>query len=473
MSDNLNFSQGNGFGQMSWQDLAALQSMLRKDLTAGYGSPATSPVGSLTGGQPLIPQSIEATLAFAAADVKKEVKLWPRLVKTDIFSSVHEFTRVNERGLNFDPFILEGSKPAVNAGLYERLFQRVKYLGDLRRITDQMAQMRILGGDASAVALEDRLGTQSLLLKTENALFWGDSRSNAAAFDGLIPMMEQLAPANIFDLRGANLTEERIKTDLAQSHEQSYVAPDLLVTSYTTQQILSALRGGNQFYVNVNGQANVTAGVTVTEVPTSIGPIPLEGNLFLRLRKPGSGAVGTSAPAMPGGGGAPAYTPGAPGPGETSLFAAADQGNYRYRLVAVGPDGRSAPADSGAVPVAAGQKVTITVGTGGETGITYFEVYRSAVGGVTADATFIGSVAYSTAGATTFTDLNDTMGGTTWALAIPLAADIYKFVRLLDLMRRFIPFPGLAIEFAILLFGAPLYQVPTKFAAWKNVGQTL
>ena len=168
----------------------------------------------------------------------------------------------------------------------------------------------------------------------------------------------------------------------------------------------------------------------------------------------------------------PAFTPGAPGMGETSQFAAADEGNYYYRIVAVGANGRSAPTNSAVVPVAAGQKVTITVGTGAESGITYFEIYRSAVGSTAARATYIGSVAYSTVGATTFTDLNATMGETTWALAIPLAADIYKFVRLLDLMRRMIPFPGLAIEFAVLLFGTPLYQVPSKFYAWKNVGQS-
>lgn len=463
----------DGFGQMSWQDLQGLQAMLRKDLQAGYGSPATYPVGSLTGGQPLIPQSIEASLAVATAEVSREVKLWPKLFKDPVFSTVHEYTRVNDRGLDFDPFIAEGGLPPANVGQYARAFERVKFLADYRVITDQMAQVKILGGDPNAIALEDRLATEALLLKMERALFWADSRANPYAFDGLLAQLEQNASANISDLRGANLTEEKIRTDLASAHERAYVAPEEIWMSYTSQQILSTLRGGNQVYVNVNGQQGVTAGVQVVDVPTSLGNIPLQGNIFLRPPTPGSAAVGSSAPAMPGGGGAPAATAGAVAPGETSLFGAADAGNYRYKLVAVGPNGKSAPANVGPTAVAAGQKVTLTVGTGGETGITYFEIYRTPVGGAATTATFIGSVAYSTVGATSYTDLNEDLGGTSWAFAVSYNPAILKFVRLLDLMRRPIPYPGLAIAFAVVLFGSPLCQVPTKLYAWKNVGQSI
>lgn len=443
---------------------------LAKSLEAGYGSPATV-IGSLTGGMALVPQSIEPTLVTTQA-LMDEVKLLKKLASKPVFSTVHEYRRNTGRGQQISSFVGEGQLPPVQIGVYEAAFLKIKYQVDLRQVTDQMGAVAVLPGmGQNAIAVEDRTASENLLISTERALFWGDSRSNPLAFDGLRSELEQRAPNNISDLRGNNLTEERIKRDLARARESTFVRPQELWMSPTSQQTLSALRGGSQMFLDANGQPK-QVGVNVRSIDTSFGAVPLDDNIYLAVRKAIATASSTSAPAMPGGGGAPSFVAGAVGGGETSLFGAADAGNYRYKIVAHGANGRSAPTASGAVAVAAGQKVTITVGSGNETGIAYFEIFKSPLAGALGDETWIADVAYNTGGATVYTDLHQEIGGTTWSFAVTYDPEIYKFVRLLDMMRREIPVTALARLFAYLLFGSPLVTVPTKLYAWKNVGQS-
>ncbi len=476
--DNLHQMGAGGFGagNVTLQELAELQNVLRKTLNAGYGSPITA-IGALTGGQALVPQSIEPMLAFVQADLADQVKLWPKIVKTGTGSTVHEYRRVRARTTGQDPFVGEGVLAATNTSTFDAGTLRIKYLGDTRMVSKTMDVLTTLGlpgmgTGQNAVAIEQRMGMENVLIGNERALFFADSTANTFAYDGIRATLEANAPNNIFDLRGANLTEERMRQDMATVWQRSFAKPSEIWTSPTTQEILGLLRGGSAIYRDNKGEP-IVAGLVVNKVPSANGLVSLDNNLALAPEFPPAAASSSSAPAMPAGAGAPAYVAGPVAPGEVSLFTAADNGNYRYQLVAYGPGGCSAPSASGVVPVVAGQKVTLTVGTGAEQGITFFRIYKSPVGGAVGSETFIDEIAYNTAGVTTWTDLHTYIGGTTWAFGVDYRPDVFQFKRLLDFMSWPIPWPAPVVAFMVMMFGAPLFQIPTKLGpAWRNCGQS-
>ena len=87
--------------QVRVQDLVALNQAIRKATEAGYQTPAGLGTGSMSA---LVPQSLEGTLASTTFTMA-ELALWPMIPKRSVSQTVHEFTRIEEHGHDFDAFI--------------------------------------------------------------------------------------------------------------------------------------------------------------------------------------------------------------------------------------------------------------------------------------------------------------------------------------------------------------------------------
>ena len=124
------FPEANSLVNVS--DLMELNNALRKSSSqAGYQSPAGTSGGDAGSLSPLIPQSIENTLASATYTMK-ELALWPAIPKVSVTNTLHEYSVINDHGLDLEPFISEGGAGTTNREQYERKNVRVKYLAERR-----------------------------------------------------------------------------------------------------------------------------------------------------------------------------------------------------------------------------------------------------------------------------------------------------------------------------------------------------
>lgn len=454
-----------GHGETTPQQLLEL----RKALEFGAPTPATGGEGF---GWPLVPQSIEATLAIATIQAK-QIRFYRAIPKPDelLKSALHEFTRQIEIGYELEPFVGEGVIPAEHASRYQRDYVRAKYMATLRRITDPMAVVATVGG-ADALARESLNGTLHLLAQLEKALFWGDESANPLSFDGVFATIAKKFPDNIFDLRGEPLTPDFAQELTAiMINGPRYAFPEAFWLAPSAHVSLAKQSSPNLIYLAdpTNPQMYTPAQGVLPRgfIGAHNQFVTYEPSIFLEPdRLTQSAAIGT----------APeqtftvSITVGAPGPNEVSLFTAKDAGKYKYAVAAYGAKGRSQTFVQAPVDVAAGQKVTITITRQAPVvnDIIYYQIWRSQPNG---DKLYsIGKVAYVNGNTTTFVDLNETIAGCSWGVLLEYDPTVVQFRRLLPLLR--IPFAkiDLSVRFAIVMFGMPVFETPTKIAIVKNIG---
>ena len=171
-------------------ELTRLNDAIRKNSQVGYQTPAVMD-GSFS---PLVPQSIEATLA-SATHTMRDLALFPMLPKIQVSNTVHEYAVIKEHGLDLDPFIAEGggasSAFAATPSSYERKSVKIKYLAERRQISDVATLVGIIGPNPNALAEETERGTMSLLRKCEVESFYGDEDVKDKGFDGVIKQIER------------------------------------------------------------------------------------------------------------------------------------------------------------------------------------------------------------------------------------------------------------------------------------------
>ena len=116
------------------EDLNRLNDALRKSGTIGYQDPSalTTGGGSLS---PLVPQSLENVLASATYSMQA-IQLWRNMPKTQVGQTVHEYNVIKDHGLDLSPFMSEGNIPAMNRSSYERKFVKIKFMAEMREISD-------------------------------------------------------------------------------------------------------------------------------------------------------------------------------------------------------------------------------------------------------------------------------------------------------------------------------------------------
>ena len=147
----------------------------------------------------------------------KELSLWPSIPKVNATNTVHEYSVINDHGLDLEPFIAEGSGGTTNRSEYERKSVRIKYLAERREVTDVGGLVGILGNNANAIAAETERGTLRLMQKLERSLWHAKESVNPLAFDGIIEQIESHnSGANTFDLRGKSPTPRLLQEVLSE-----------------------------------------------------------------------------------------------------------------------------------------------------------------------------------------------------------------------------------------------------------------
>lgn len=447
----------DGFGSATSKDLSALL----KALTAGSD---INPPGSVAAGDgfALRTESLDQTLRNVTYRMK-HIRLWKLLAKAQAYNTVEEWNQIQEYGQALGNFISEGALPRADDASYERKFAQVKFLGVTRAVTHVMSLVR--AAHAPAIAQETISGTMALLRSVEDALFYGDSSLDSRQWDGFVKQIEDETPAdNIRDLRGAVLTEADLEEGgVTMGDAPNYGTPThLLLNPRAKSQALRSFYSQAR-YPLLDKPTTGTIGLDVARFTTSMGDVNFVADTFINLglRVQPSASLGT-APAAPSFSVQPAAAA-----VSNPLFIAGDAGDYRYAIVGVGSDGKTAAVqDSGAVTVAAGDEVTMTLASGSD--VLFYEIYRTKVNAAAGTGQLIARVARS--GATqVFTDSNATLPGTTIAIMFQMDSEAVTFRQLSPMTRVPLATIDSSVRWMQLLYGVPVLHTPGKIYMFKNV----
>jgi len=469
-------------GHVSWRDYAGLQgfgqasgeevSDLRKALSAGQdiGAPAVA-AGE---GFPLRVESLENTLKTVTYKMD-DVRLWSSVTKLPAYNTVEEVNLLKEYGSGVAAFIDEGDLPESDDSTFERSYTVIKYMGTTRSVTHVMSLIRPAHGNV--IAQETINGTAWLLRQLERALFFGDSSMIPIQFDGVLKLIQDNAPnpnLNVLDLRGKPLTEDFLNDGaLIVKTEPNYGrATDLYCADGAFSDLAKQFYPAERYNVPTSGWNQGMVGMNIQGFFSQFGPIKFNPDTFIQFG-PSAPTTATGPtgkrPDTPTESVAPAA--GAVAGGETSLFVAADAGDYYYSVSAINRYGRSAAvAMTGPVTVAAGEKVTMTVADGSIAG-TAFEMYRSEM-----DAAAAGSERYCntqarSAATTVLTDLNHDLPGTSKATLIQQNLEFFSFKQLCPFLKIPLATVSTAVRWMQLLYGSPTVYSPGRAVIYKNVGR--
>lgn len=456
------------FNATSSQDIARVLGSLQKG-EVGYQQPLVPFGGSQAASNlsPLIPQQLAQTLSSATSSMG-DLRLWPMLSKVAAMNTIVEYNRILNHGAVQNPFISEGGISALNRSRYEKVAVKIRYMAERRSVTDVASMVTLAGPDQNALAEETRRGTENLLRQLEENLFHADSTINDLAFDGLVKQIRD--GGNSSNLEGKALTPLYLQEVMGALYGAPFYgqASHILVSPRVLGDLIqqSVLHGRHD---QISAQGTLTYGRSDLAISGPYGAIPVVACPFLeridRVR-PANAAVYSGAV------NAPTLTEiAAPAAvGEVSKFTANDAGDYFYSVVGIGPDGQSAPVDSGAaVTVAAGDKVTLTLGDAGNQ-ISYFKIYRSKKNAVDANGALMVGEVKRTGANTTFIDFNARIAGASDAILINNSADHLCWYQLSSLIRRPLAQTDTSMPFLLMLFGALAVKLPSKMHIIENIG---
>ncbi len=484
-------------------ELTRLNDYIRKSGSqVGYQTPAQMD-GSIS---PIVPQSIESTLASATFTMK-DLALFKMLPKVQVSNTLHEYAVIKEHGLDFDPFIAEGGGSSSDFGAtstsYERKSVKIKYMAERRQISDVATLVGVIGPNANALAEETERGTMSLLRKVEVECFHGDEDVKAKGFDGLIKQIERTDGARDFaafggrpfsanqeDVGGAALTAIKLHDVLGELHSAPrFGKPDAIFVDpkqYSKLIADSAQNGRHDamLLVNSGDQGVLTLGAgPVLHVMGPMGPVPVIAAPFLnRQSAPPSVGAGDASlrPSVPVFSAQPSQTVAASS-FDADGTAAGHDGEVRYVVVAVNAHGYSAPVISDEVVVNADNGATFQLAVPA-IAADYYRVYRTACfaagaaaalsdAQVLANAKLIAEVLPSEIRAAALVDNGHERIGTGRVLVASMDQGTMEFARLLDFLRRPLASTGAAVQFMLMLFGSPVCKVPGKNYVLRNVAR--
>ena len=471
------------------EDVRALNKALRDSAASvmkgevGYPLQGQAYVGGAGGNgeiAPLVPQSIQQMLD-SSTYLANAVKFWKTLTRVNVSSTRHEATRINEHGsMALDPFFAEGSVPGISEAEYERQFVDIKYLAEYIELSDVSTKVGILGVNRSALAQRTQDGTLALLGKLERMLFNADSNLSPLHFDGLYSQITSGAPDNYDDLRGDGATPQFLQEKLGElMADPNFAQANQILVDPRQYQSMSniATAHGRHDQVSMRGNNAITFGHKQLFVGGPQGDVPIMPCPLMRPKRTAVAAAQGNNP--PNSGAMPSTAYANPGATGGSQWVAADAGSYYYTVEGVGDEGVTAVDSSGAIAVAAGEAVTITISDGAadangkHSGIRYYNVYRSAKDASSASgALFLGSFAANDDGGsdeTVITDLNDKIPGTAPIYILQNTPDVMYWAQLLDFTRRPLAQTATSIPFLLMLFGALFVKVPTKCWVIDNV----
>jgi hypothetical protein len=445
---------------------AGSEEQLLKALEAGYGVNSAL----YEGGRALIPEDCETVLVNSMREQEEDFKLMNTLKKTPVKSTVHQFNMRTNAGDEDNGFVGEGGPAPEDNQDIARKFKEMKYIQKYREITEQM---RVVDTFENAEASETLAGTISVLKTAEKYCFHGDSAVVPKQFDGLIAQVKkaELAKRNIKDLRGKTIAAagDRIFTDMAmQISDRGGEANKVFYPLILGQDIQDLCKDRLRFGTEDDRMAAV-----FKDYPTIYGTLRIAADAGPdKLFKPRHIITpGGDANNLPN---APAVTAAATS-GTGSLFAAADAGNYTYKVHSINEYGISEGASpAAAVAVTAGDAVTLTITPNALKPGAGFIICRSAKGGGDETVMEMVRVGRDTQNAATvIVDKNEDLPGTADMLFLTekKLQTVAEFFQLLPLRKYRMPPPSnrLVTPFIMALWGTPALKVPEWCGVVKNI----
>ncbi len=425
--DGTNFLNYSADGSVLASDMSQNElSALRKSLTAGYGSE----MNDLEGGSALRIQSLDTTLQ-ATVQENKHFALFNALPKPKATAVLDEWTEQSSiGGFLGDSFNDQDGDAAESNGQYDRRTGRVKYLTTYRKIPIVLEQQNNI---ESAVALEKMNGAKQLLTSIEFSLFEGDDAVLPKSFTGIKAQIESLDSADhVIDMHGTPLDSV---DPISKAAETVFGFGNFgtLTDIYIPPSVQTDLNNhlDPAFRIALNDSPNsVMVGTAVRGIQTSFGAINTRNDVFIRdeklkvpfeLRNQIHAATALANAAWK----PSAVSVAAAAGGADSYWQGNHAGSYTYFVTAINHNGETpaVKATEGAITVAAGQAVTITItgaAGGQETGYVIYRSYQDAAGELK-DCREMVRVAKD--GATTvYVDKNREIPGTTCGYALNLSA---------------------------------------------------
>lgn len=421
-------------GEMTTGDLAELQ----KSLAAGYGSDMTA----LSGGSALRIQSLDNVLQATVQD-NQHFSLFNMLAKPKATAVLDEWTEQKSiGGFLGDSFNDQDGAAEETNGEYQRMVGKVKYMTTYRKIPIVLqAQNNIV----DATAIETTNGAKQLLSSIEFSLFEGDDLVLPKSFPGIRRQIEDLGSADhIIDNRGAAL--ENIDK-IAQAAEVVFGfgnfgrSTDIFIPPSIQTDLNMKLDPAFRVALD-NSPNSIAYGTNVRAIQTSYGAIATRNDVFIRdekLKIPFELRNATHAAQAVAQAGIkpPTMTATSGAGGADSMWEAGHAGTYVYFVTGINHKGESqtTAATGGAVTVAAGQQVTITITRSAGQAETGYVIYRGRKNGTSAIADVREMVRVPVAGATTvYVDKNREIPGSTSAYILNLTASDHAIA-----WRQFLP----------------------------------
>jgi hypothetical protein len=445
----------DGFGASTMAELAEL----RKALDIGVTDPPT-------GYDSLRVESLEATLKLLTYRAE-HIRLWQQIPKSQAFSTIEEYNRLEQYGGGGGVFNPSGVLPEEEDSTYSRQNQLVKFLGSTRVVTHPATLVRTVPADL--IAQETQNGALWLMGRMNLALYEGDATMVTEEFNGIGAQIED-GSGNIVDLRGAPLTQADIESAQQDVVDQYGRCTDIFANPAVFSDFAQTFHTYQRFAAP--GSPMGVVGTPVTGYHTMAGTVRFQADTFARFGStPPAAATSSRAPTAP----TLAVTTNRNAADTitaslTSQFAAADAGDYIWQVSAFNRFGESLPsAVTAATTIVEGGSVLLTITDGGGTdAATAYKLYRTATDGTT--TTFIVNIARDAA-TTTHNDVNDDLPACSRALMLDMTDQSLTFRQLSPMVRMPLATIAPSIRWMQLIYGTPIVYQPLKNVLFKNVGR--
>lgn len=452
--------------------------------TGGYGTDARE----YTQGRALQREDLEATLV-SVLDVKQnDLKVFHKLHKQPVSSTVHQVTRQTGVGDDEFLFVSEGEKASEDDPSFERKIYETKYMSSKWQVSHPLT----LTDNAENPINAQKISAVLRVSKgTERTIFHGDSAVNPKQYDGFLKIIRASASntdvpeknrATRIDLRGLEIGEKN--TDLGINadinlfnsvSEKIYTKGGELSEAYFPPVLAQQFWNVMQDRLRFTTQDSRMGFSELPDIPTATGStIKIKGDCGADKMFKVKGvisAVGdsTKRPNTPS-----ALTAVAAADSE-SEFSTGFAGNYMYAVHAMNAYGISAGKTiETAVAVASGNKVTLTItpDTNGAVA-TGFIITRSNAGGT--ELMEMVRVKNKGTETTVVVDLNKELPGTASIVLLTPTTEELKpnasFGQLMGLSNFDLPTDSsLAHRGVVALYGMLELRNPEHCALLDNVG---
>ncbi len=457
---------------------------LEKALDAGYGTDAAA----YEQGRALQREDLEATLV-SILDVKQnDLKVFHKLHKQPVSSTVHQVNTQTGIGGDEFLFVAEGEQATADDAEFKRKIFETKYMSSKWQVSHPLT---LTDNATNPVNAQKVAATMRVSRGTERAIFHGDSGVDPKQYDGLLKIISDSAKdtsvdkkhrASIVDIRGLEIGEksDTLKIDAGEALFDNLEQEVVMKGGELTEAYFPPVIAGQfkQLYsdrLRFTTQNNEFTMEKLPNIVTAVGPtikirddcgadkmFKVKGEVF---------AAGDSEkrPNTPTG-----FTAVAAADSE-SQFTDAFAGTYGYAVHAVNSYGISAAKvlDAG-VAVASGNKVTLTItpDTNGAKATGFIITRTNADGSVLMEMVRVKNSGGDT---TVVIDLNEELPGTaSIALLTPTTDELapnLSFGQLMGLSSFELPTDSsLAHRGVVALYGMLEVRAPEWCALVKNVG---